>query len=207
MARFVSLLMLVAILVIISIIFFQVMAGFFVPLFLAALLGVIVQPLYRWTLANCSGYRYLAAGLTTNIVTLIVLLPIGLVVSTASLEALSLIDDLQVANFRDDLTRLRTEFGLEIPSEQDVRHIEATLRAWHDRERNGEPLDIQQAQVNNLIARVGNITKWLDEHSGESGVAADATESAEQLARLRDAEAGSVERDEALHLADAEFRK
>ena len=46
MARFVSLLVLVAILVIISIIFFQVMAGFFVPLFLAALLGVVVQPLY-----------------------------------------------------------------------------------------------------------------------------------------------------------------
>jgi len=112
-----------------------------------------------------------------------------------------------VANFRDDLTRLRTEFGLEIPSEQDVRHIEATLRAWHDRERNGEPLDIQQAQVNNLIARVGNITKWLDDHAGEAGVAANATEFAEQLALLRDAEPGSVERDEALHLADAEFRK
>ena len=38
MARFVSFLLLLAILVIVSIIFFQVMAGFFVPLFLAALL-------------------------------------------------------------------------------------------------------------------------------------------------------------------------
>ena len=50
MARFVSFLVLVAILVVIAIVFFQVMAGFFVPLFLAALLGVVVQPLYRWTL-------------------------------------------------------------------------------------------------------------------------------------------------------------
>ena len=65
MARFVSLLVLVAILVIISIIFFQVMAGFFVPLFLAALHGVVVQPLYRWTLLKCRGYRHLAAGITT----------------------------------------------------------------------------------------------------------------------------------------------
>src|SRR5206468_7307119 len=103
MARFVSLLVLVAILVITSIIFFQVMAGFFVPLFLAALLGVIVQPLYRWTLLQCRGYRYFAAGITTTVVALIVLLPIGFVVTTATLEALSLIDDLQAANFRDDL--------------------------------------------------------------------------------------------------------
>ena len=40
MARFVSFLVLVAILVITSIIFFQVMAGFFVPLFLAAGMGL-----------------------------------------------------------------------------------------------------------------------------------------------------------------------
>jgi predicted PurR-regulated permease PerM len=207
MARFVSLLVLVAILVIISIIFFQVMAGFFVPLFLSALLGVIVQPLYRWILAICRGYQYVAAGITTTIVALIVLLPIGLIVTVATLEALSLVDELQVANFRDDLTRLRNDFGLRIPSEHDVRHIEATMRAWRDRQRNGQPLDIQPAQVNNLIARVGSITKWLDEHAEEANVAADGTELAEQLARLRDADAGSVQRDEALQVVDAEFRK
>jgi len=207
MARFVSLLVLVAILVIISIIFFQVMAGFFVPLFLAALLGVVVQPLYRWTLVQCRGYEYLAAGITTTVVALIVLVPLGLIVTTATLEALSLVDELQVANFRDDLTRLRNEFGLQIPCEQDVRHIEVTLRAWHDRERSGQPLEIQPAQVKNLLDRVDNITKWLDEHATEANVAADATELAKQLALLRDAEAGSVERDEALQLASAEFRK
>src|SRR4029078_10403421 len=100
MARFVSLLVLVAILVIVSIIFFQVMAGFFVPLFLAALLGVVVQPLYRLALVKWRAYRDVAAGLTTTLVALIVLLPIGLVVSTATLEGLSLIDQLQLADFR-----------------------------------------------------------------------------------------------------------
>src|SRR5207244_13594046 len=134
MARIVSFLILVAILVIISIIFFQVMAGFFVPLFLAALLGVVVQPLYRWTLYQCRGYRHVAAGITTTVVALIVLLPIGLVVTTATFEALSLIDELQVANVRDKLTQLRTDFGLQIPCEQDVRQIAATLRAWRSRQ-------------------------------------------------------------------------
>src|SRR5687767_14530015 len=121
MARFVSLLVLVAILVIISIIFFQVMAGFFVPLFLAALLGVVVQPLFRWNLVKCNGYRYWAAGITTTLVGLIVLLPIGLVVITATLEGLSLLDQLQLGDVRTRLDDLRHDFGLEIPQERDVR--------------------------------------------------------------------------------------
>jgi predicted PurR-regulated permease PerM len=207
MARFVSLLVLVAILVLISIIFFQVMAGFFVPLFLAALLDVIVQPLYRWTLAQCRGYRYLAAGITTTAIALIVLLPIGLVITTATLEAFSLVDELQVANVRDDLTRLRTHFHLQIPCEQDLRHIEATIHAWRERQRSGEPLDIHLVQVKNLLDRVENIKKWLREHGEEEGASADATELVIELERLRDAEPGSVERDEALQVADAEFRK
>src|SRR2546423_13043966 len=112
MARFVSLLVLVAILVIISIIFFQVMAGFFVPLFLAARLGVVVQPLYRWTLVKCRGYRHLAAGITTTVVALIVLLPIGLIVTMATLEGLSLIDELQLADVRPKLDQIRHDFRL-----------------------------------------------------------------------------------------------
>src|SRR5437868_4785853 len=168
MARFVSLLVLVAILVIISIIFFQVMAGFFVPLFLAALLGVVVQPLYRWTLVQCRGYRHLAAGITTSVVALIVLLPIGLIVTTATLEALSLIDELQVADVRDKLTQLRSDFGLQIPFEQDVRHMEATLRAWRIRQRSGEPLDVQPPQINNLLARLGPIADDLQKQPDET---------------------------------------
>lgn len=207
MARFVSLLVLVAILVIISIIFFQVMAGFFVPLFLAALLGVVVQPLYRWTLLKCRGYRHLAAGITTALVALIVLLPIGLVVTTATLEGLSLIDQLQLADVRIKLSQLRSDFGLQIPCEQDVRHIEATLRAWRDRQRSGEPLDVQTAQIDNLLVRVRNIKTWLGEHAGDADPIADATQLEEQLKRLYKSAPGSVERDEALQVADAEFRK
>src|SRR4029453_12862220 len=96
MARFVSFLVLVAILVVIATVFFRVMAGFFVPLFLAALLGVVVQPLYRWTLIRCRGYRYFAAGVTTALIALMVLLPLGLVVTTATVEGLSVLDKLQL---------------------------------------------------------------------------------------------------------------
>lgn len=161
MARFVSFLVLVAILVTISIIFFQVMAVFFVPLFLAALLGVIVQPLYRWTLSKCGGYRHLAAGITTTLVAVMVLLPIGLVISTATLEGLSLIDRLQLADVRQKLADLRHNLGLEIPRANDLRHIEAVLDNWREKQRRGDPLDLDPQQVNGLIARVESIQAWM----------------------------------------------
>jgi predicted PurR-regulated permease PerM len=167
MARLVSFLVLVAILVIISIIFFQVMAGFFVPLFLAALLGVIVQPLYLWTLAKCRGYRHVAAGVTTALVALIVLLPIGMVVSTATLEGLSLIDRLQLGDVRGKLGELRHDLGLEIPSERDVRRIEAVLHTWREKQRNGEPLEFDARQVKSLIARVESIEKMLAKQAAD----------------------------------------
>jgi predicted PurR-regulated permease PerM len=162
MARFVSFLVLVAILVITSIIFFQVMAGFFVPLFLAALLGVVVQPLYRWILTKCKGYRHVAAGITTGLVALIVLLPIGLVVSTATLEGMSLLDRLQLGNVQHKLAELRQNLGLEIPRAQDLRGIEAVLHNWREKQRQGEPLDFDPKQVKLLIARVESIAKWLE---------------------------------------------
>jgi len=206
MARFVSFLVLIAILVIISIIFFQVMATFLVPLFLAALLGVVVQPLYRWILARCRGRQHLAASITTTLVLLIVFLPIGLVVTTATLEGLSLIDQLQLADVRAKLAELRRDFGLQMPCEQDVRHIEATLRAWHEKEIRGEPLELPASQIQNLLTRVENIKRWLAEHAADASIVADPSELERQLVSLRDSEPDSVERDDALQLAGAEFR-
>jgi predicted PurR-regulated permease PerM len=207
MARLVSFFVLIAILVIISIIFFQVMAGFFVPLFLAALLGVVVQPLYLWTLDKCRGYRHLAAGITTALVALIVLLPIGLVVTTATLEGLSLVDELQLADVRMKLDQLRQDLGLNIPHEQDLRHIEATLHAWREKQRLGETVDVPISQVDNLFKRVTNVHEALKKNAGDPDVLADAEALEDQLKVLRESEPDSIERDDALQHADAEFRK
>src|SRR5262249_40466315 len=151
-------------------------------------------------------YRHLAAGVTTSLVGLIVLLPIGLAVTTATLEGISLVDELQLTDVRVKLDQLRHEFGLQIPREQDVRHIEATLHARRERQRSGETLAIQAAQLDNLLVRIGNIKTWLSEHAGEAGLDVDAAELETQLVALRDSPAGSVESDDALQLADAEFR-
>jgi predicted PurR-regulated permease PerM len=226
MTRIVSFLVLVAILVIISIIFFQVMAGFFVPLFLAALLGVIVQPLHRWIVAKCRGYRHLAAGVTTTLVALIVLLPIGFVVTTATLEGLSLIDQLQLADVRDKLQELRRDFGLEIPQEHDLRRIEAVLQTWRDQQRRGEPIQFNPDQIKSLIARVEPIENWIrnqlpDHYPARQAdstalkaalqelldAATAATLSAEERSLAEMPEDVAVREEDALLAADAEFRE
>src|SRR5690349_18998244 len=184
MSRFVSFLVLIAILVVITIIFFQVMAGFLVPLFLAALLGVVVQPLYKWMLAKCNGYRHVAAGVTTTLVGLIVLLPIGLVITTATLEGISLVDRLQLGDVRTRLDKLRADFGLEIPREEDVRQIELKLRSWRDKQLSGETPFISQREVAKLQQRVGEIELWITEHRDAADIQADPTDLKEALQRL-----------------------
>jgi predicted PurR-regulated permease PerM len=206
MSRMVSFLVLVAILVVIALVFIRVMAGFFVPLFLAALLGVVIQPLYRWALAKCQGYRYVASTFTTGLVLIAVLLPIGLVVTTATLEGLSLIDQLQLGNVRSKLDELRRDFGLQIPREGDIRRIETSLRRWRDQQRNGESIDLKAETVDNLLQRVAEIDKWLAEQ-GDAAPVADTSRLKESLQTLRDATPESVQRDDALLLADAEFRE
>jgi predicted PurR-regulated permease PerM len=209
MARFVSFLVLVGILIVLAIIFFQVMAGFFVPLFLAALLMVVVQPLHRWVLAKSRGWQYVAAGITTTLVTLIVLLPIGLVVSTATLEGLSLVDQLQLGNVQAKLDTMRRDFGLEIPREGDLRRLEATLGLWRNKQLQGESLDIKPEEVENLIQRVEALESWIAENKGQGGVAptADPESLKHYLQDLKEAVPGSVESDDALQLAAAEFRE
>src|SRR5687768_689172 len=205
MARMVSFLVLVGILVVIAIVFFRVMAGFFVPLFLAALLGVVVQPLYRWTLGKCRGYRYLAAGITTTLVLVMVLLPIGGVITTATLEGLSLIDQLQLGNVQARLNKLRSDFNLQIPHKEDLSRIQATLRRWRNQQLIGDSPVIKKDSVDNMLERVSAIEAWL-EQQGADAPEADISRLRTALESLRDAAPGSVQSDDALLQADAEFR-
>ena len=206
MSRIVSFLVLVAILLVIAAVFIRVMAGFFVPLFLAALVGVVVQPVYRWALVRSRGYRYVASTFTTGVVLVGMLLPIGLVITTATMEGLSLLDQLQLGNVRSKLDQLRRDTGLQIPREGDVRRIEASLRRWREQQRKGESPDLKPEIIGNLLLRVAEIDKWLKEQ-GAAAPLADTSRLQAALEQLRDAKSESIQSDEALQLADAEFRQ
>lgn len=89
MARIVSFVALVVILLVIGGLFLQVMAGFLLPLFLSLLLVVMFGPLYRWFAIRCGEHDRIAALLTTGAILLLVLIPLLLLLAEAAREAQS----------------------------------------------------------------------------------------------------------------------
>ena len=93
MARIISLVVLVAILALMAVLFFQVMASFLLPVFLAVLLVVMFGPVHRWFVARCKGRGRVAAALTTAAILLIVLVPMVLVIFQAVDESVRRLSD------------------------------------------------------------------------------------------------------------------
>jgi len=89
MARIISLVVLLAILLAIAGLFFVVMANFWLPLFLALLLVVMFGPLQSWFKGRCGGRGRIAAMLTTTTILLIVLVPLLALLIEAGYEAQS----------------------------------------------------------------------------------------------------------------------
>ncbi|ADB18279.1 protein of unknown function UPF0118 [Pirellula staleyi DSM 6068] len=205
MSRMVSFVVLVVILIVFAVLFVRVMQSFLLPLFLAALLGVVFQPLHRWSLRVCREQNYIAATFTTILVLLSVLVPVSAVVTLATLEGLSLIEQLRVENVREKLADLRAQFSLDIPRAGDLRRLEASLNRWRDEQREGETPVFTQAAVDNLIRRADNLEEWQKENAKIS-YPANIEAFREVLVNLRDSAPETIERDDALIAADAEFR-
>ncbi len=112
--RWVSFLILLAAVIFAAAMFFRVIAGFILPLFLAAVLVVMFRPLHRWVLEECKGRDYLAASISTTLILLIVLVPaIGLSVN-AVVEAYSLTSRAGNANVMRKLAGFRERMGLDL---------------------------------------------------------------------------------------------
>jgi predicted PurR-regulated permease PerM len=85
--RVISLIVLLAILLMVGAVFFQVMAEFIVPLFLASVLLVVFQPLHSWVLNRLPRRPRVSALITTVLILLAVLLPLIWLSWNAYLEA------------------------------------------------------------------------------------------------------------------------
>lgn len=114
MARFVSFLALLAIVVFIGILFFQVMIIFLVPIFLAAVLVVIFRPVHLWMVRRLGGRERVAASLTTVFILVVVLLPMGLIVGRAAGEGWALARQLNRDALEAKLELVRKQFDLDL---------------------------------------------------------------------------------------------
>ena len=77
---------LVGAIAVIGFLFYRVISGFLLPLFLAALLVVIFQPWFRYFIAKCGGRIRLAAVLTTISAVVVGIGPLALVGALAAWE-------------------------------------------------------------------------------------------------------------------------
>jgi predicted PurR-regulated permease PerM len=130
MARLISLVVLLVVLTAVGIVFYQVMAAFIVPLFLAVLLVVMFQPVHKWFIERCGGRGHWAAGLTTATILVAVLVPLGAVAVQAAREGARIARDLGAAG---DLTKLASDkkdseikISVEPPAENQASKDPAT---------------------------------------------------------------------------------
>jgi predicted PurR-regulated permease PerM len=130
MARYISFAILFAILIVIGVLFYRVMIGFFVPVFMAVVLVVVFRPLHRWVLAKVGGRDHVAASITTCLIVLIVLLPTVFVLSLAAVQGAKLIDNFNESSIRVGLAKLRANnyINLESPCALTLQSVQAKVQ-------------------------------------------------------------------------------
>lgn len=124
LSRIMSVVMLVIGIAAVGILFYQLMIGFFVPLFLAALLVVIFRPVHDWLLRRSGGRRRVAAAATTALILFVVLLPVGLLVSVATTQFTILVSQMNLSNVSTALERVRAQFSLSLPHAAHFRELD-----------------------------------------------------------------------------------
>ena len=126
MARYISFAVLLAIIIVIGALFYKVMIGFFVPVFLAAVLVVVFRPLHRWVCAKVGDREHIAAGVTTTLIVLIVLVPTTIVLSMAAVQGASLYRNFDSSSIKLGLAKLRSNplLNLDFPFAKPVQEIQ-----------------------------------------------------------------------------------
>ena len=125
LARVTSVVMLVVGILIVGMLFYKVMVGFFIPLFLAAALVVIFRPIDEWFLHILGGRRRLAAVATTSLILSIVLVPIILLISIAIGQLTGLVSRTDLNDIKSAMERGRARFGLELEHADLFRRLDS----------------------------------------------------------------------------------
>ncbi len=161
MSRLVSLAVLVAVIVLVGALFYKVMVGFLVPVFLAAVLVVVFRPLHRWVLNQSGNREHVAAGLTTFLILLCVLFPAGFVLTTAAIQGTSLVGEVNETSVKLFLDRLRSKVGLQYPHageikkvKKDVTEIQSAAATFSDIEDAKTKLETSVKRVRAELAEL-----------------------------------------------------
>lgn len=147
MARIVSLTVLTALIGFLGFMFFRVVSPFLLPLFLAAILAILCQPLFKHLVRRSNGRVRVAAGLTTAIVLFGFLVPLLLGITIAAIELYTYaVEHLAEENWQERVEALGAKFEDEALYDRFKPFIgdELTLEEFKERRR-----ELQQRLVAN----------------------------------------------------------
>jgi predicted PurR-regulated permease PerM len=166
-ARLTSLIALLIIISVIGVLFYRVMVGFFVPLFIAGVLVVIFRPLYRRLEKRLNGRRRTAALITTITAMLVVLLPIGVATSVAAVQGANQLTRLKVNS--ESLAQLRTKLGLQLEHNEELAQSDWILKQLvaTDTMQSSESSRLKQLASQFTSAVAALETVFSTDHSGE----------------------------------------
>lgn len=129
LSRVMSVVMLMIGILAIGALFYKVMAGFFVPLFLATLLVVIFRPVHLWIYEKVGQRPRVAALTTTTLILMIVLLPIGAVLSVATTQFTALVSHTNLSDLNRAIDRARDQLSISLPHAAQFRRLDALSNA------------------------------------------------------------------------------
>lgn len=159
LSRILSIVMIILGIIVVGVLFFQVMVGFFVPLFLAALLVVIFRPVHVWIVRRTRYRRRIAATATTSLILLVVLLPIIVVISVAASQFTSTIGQLDPQRLTERLDDARQQLGLSLIHPEKFRRLDRLAESldttiYSDETQNTAEI-LDGVDVDQLLQRIG----------------------------------------------------
>lgn len=177
-ARLLSIVMLILGIIAVGVLFYRVMAGFFVPLFLAVLLVVLFRPLHEWILRRSNGRSRLACTATTGLILGVVLLPIIIVISIAAGQFTSMVSHVNFEDLTAAFQRARQQFGVSLSHPEQFRRLDQladSVGELDDRALRSNNLAAQQ-QVREALLLIEYL-QAEEEGSGDAEPAAEAAKS------------------------------
>jgi predicted PurR-regulated permease PerM len=150
-ARWVSFFVLAAIVAVVGYVFFQVMAYFLLPMFLAVILVVMFRPLHRWFIVKCKGRGRLAAALTTLATMVIVLGPLLLIIALAAAEGVSLVRQFDRDLVQQKLNNARRELRLDMPQRERFDRLAEQAATLADSSRSVEDRIATNARIEQTL--------------------------------------------------------
>lgn len=119
MTRLVSLIVVTLLIVVLGVTFYRVIAPFLLPLFLAGIIAMLVQPMQGFFERKTEGRTRVAAGLTTGTVVLGVSVPVVVIVLMATLQVFVFVSDVLQENKLDEVTStIRTRLDINRVTER-----------------------------------------------------------------------------------------